>query len=221
MDSKQKSFLGVPIRTLSLIILLAFIAFGLFYIALKDINKKSAPKSTINSIDTTSPQTTLSISQNPITVASSSGSFYNLDVLIDTEQNNVNSVQLELSFDPNILKNMDVIPGTFISNPNILIKNVDAANGRISFAITPSDVPSVNGSGIIATLEFSLSRTQKVATSTAINFLPKTEARATGVATSVLKSTGNAIVILRPVSTPTPAIYLVPIGSNSATMSGR
>jgi hypothetical protein len=179
-----------PIKTLLLIIILALVATGLIMLAVF-VNKPAqttstvvVPTQTINPL-----QTTLTISSTPKKLSTPSA--YSTDIIINTGQNAVTKVQLELLYDPRVLTKVDINPGPFFINPQILLKNIDKVNGRISFAlgIQNGDSP-VLGQGILANLSFS--SLQKNATAS-VRLLPKTEVTAQGYSQSVLKSTVDGL----------------------------
>jgi hypothetical protein len=181
---------GIPIKTTLLIIFLSFVAFGLFTLALL-LNKPAQTDTTVTiPIQTIDPaQTTLTISSTPIQLSTPSS--YSSDIVVNTGQNAITKVQLEILYDPKILTNVDVNPGPFFTNPQVLLKLLDKANGRISFALgIQKGEKGVLGQGILAKLEFMA--LQKNATAS-VSLLPKTEVTAQGYSQSVLKSTVNAL----------------------------
>lgn len=218
MEGKTTNILGIPIRTLSLIVLLIFIALGLLVVALKPSNRKPLITNTLPTISNKiSPETVLNISDNPILVSTPSGSFYELDILMSTNQNSANSVQLELSYDPKVLKNIDITSGSFFQNPNVLLKSIDSSNGRISYAISLNgDQSGISGSGIIATLSFSLDRNAQASTQTAISLLPKTEVNAKDYPGSILKSYSGATINISSLIKPRPVLSPAKPASSSS-----
>lgn len=134
-------------------------------------------------------QTILELSNNPTVVASSASALpsYSIDVSMKTYNNNVTAVQLELSFDPNVLINVDIKPGSFLKNPIVLVKKIDILNGRISYALgIPPGGNTTVGSGTVAVITF-MSKELPGQTTT-INILPQSLVTAQGVDKSVLKS---------------------------------
>ncbi len=201
---------GFSRKTLFLIVFLALITVGLVALAL--MPKANTPDNLQTQIQTVTPQTTLAISTMP--QISSSPSAYKLNVDINTGENKVNTVQLELSYDPNVLTNVDINPAGFFENPNILIKKIDQANGRISYALgITSGQSGISGQGVLATISFSSSQKGKV--NTEISFTPKTEVKADGTPESVLKSSVGALFSLETVLA-TPSSSLQKIGTSSA-----
>ena len=131
---------------------------------------------------------------------------YTTDVNINTNQDKVTAVQLELSFDPKVLTNASVKIGPFIQNPVVLLKKIDQANGRISLAFGISaGQKGVSGTGTVATISFNQQAGAKG--STTIDFLPKTAVVAQGIAQSVLKqSVGSFFYLNQASSAPTATI---------------
>lgn len=198
---------GFPIKTLFLIVTLAFITIGLIVLAVMPKQPKNEPTPQVQ-ITPNPIQTILTISSIP--VAQSTPSAYITDVIINTGQSSVTSVQLELSYDPQVLKDVDIKTGSFFINPQVELKNIDEANGRISFALSTNDSLGALGQGILAKISF---KTIKKNTPTSIDFLPKTQVKAIGISESVLKSTVGATFNF----SPTPTL----IASPTATPSGK
>jgi hypothetical protein len=118
--------------------------------------------------------------------------------MIDTDKNEVQAVELEISYDPKALTNISLTPGDFFPNPVVLIKNIEPKNGRITYAlgITPAQ-KSVKGKGSVAIITFSrLSGTLQSQTS--LTLMPKSLVTQSGVNSSVLKSQTGATVLLTP-----------------------
>lgn len=135
---------------------------------------------------------------------------YSTDIIIVSNGDKVTAAQLELSYDPKVLTNVQIKPGTFIKNPVVLLKKVDETNGRISLAIgIPLGQAAPTGEGTIATITFN-----EVSTSTGstiLNFLPKTAVTAQGVAPSVLKSSTGSLFFVNQNQPPTPAATIIPV----------
>jgi LysM repeat protein len=121
---------------------------------------------------------------------------YTSNVDITTGSDKVNGVDIRLSYDPKILTNVDIKPGTFFTKPPvILLKQIDQVKGEILYtvAINPSE-KSETGKGTVAVISFSAIATTS-ATETQINFLPETEVTAIGHASTVLKTAKNLTFI--------------------------
>ena len=125
----------------------------------------------------------------------SSQTVYSLPVLINTQTDKVTGVQLELKYDPAVIENLKINPGSFFTSPITLISRVDATNGRISYVIVlaPQEIAK-SGSGVVATLGFNSSA--KVPTQTSIQFLPKSLVTAQGIKQSVLSAVTPAQIIV-------------------------
>lgn len=178
-------------RTLFLIFALFIITSVLLAIALYKPYIAPAPAPIV--IKEPIAQTTLSFGNPSITTSSSVFNLnYSLPINIATGKNKVNVAQLELQYDPKILTQVTVVPGTFFKNPLVLLNQIDKTTGRISYAfgINPED-QAVTGQGVVATITFTAKA--GIEEQTGILFLPKTLVNAEGVAQSVLKTTNNAL----------------------------
>lgn len=199
---------GFPIKTFLLILILALITVGLVTLAL--LPKKTAPTpAPIAKITPNPVQTTLTISSTP--VAEATPSAYKTDVIVNTGQNNITSVQLELVFDPKVLTKVDIQPGSFFINPVVALKNIDIETGRITYVISPADGAGVLGQGILAKISFSVVP-EKKGVPTTIDFLPKTQVNAEETTESVLKLSVGAKFTLGTV----PTLIVSPTATPSA-----
>lgn len=206
---------GIALKTLLLIVILAVVAGALVLVAVYQKQQtqivKQIPTPTPNPV-----QTILSISSIPTPLATPSS--YLADILINTGSNKINSVQLELSYDPKVLTKVDIVPGSFFVDPVVSIKNVDEVNGRISLVLNASGPKEqdngVVGQNIVAQIKFSIPKALKL-TNTSISFLPKTQVLGNGFSTSLLKSSIDANFSLGVSPTPTKS----PIASPTATLN--
>jgi hypothetical protein len=197
--------MGKP--TLFLIIILFLTTIGLLIVALnKSIyNSTKINEPTIPSTNTASPDTSLLFGNLGVATSSSYPKTYSLPILINTGTNKVTAVQLELSFNPNILTNVSIAPSTFFKNPNIVINKINNDTGRISYALTKSASESASpvhaternkqGEGTLAFLSFE-SRISSV--SSTITFLPRTFVTADGLEQTALISTNSAMFNILP-----------------------
>lgn len=181
-------------KTLILVLGLITLTSLLLVLALSQ-NKNTQEKAPI--IETVSTpslkQTNLYLSPNSLVVSSSTGE---INVDLSTEENNVTAVQLEMAYDPKILGGIDIKPGDFFDNPDVLMKTIDQKNGRISYAlILPPDSLARKGTGTVAVISFKV--LNKKAEQTTISFLPKTLVTAEGVDPSVLKTSTGATIIFQ------------------------
>lgn len=108
---------------------------------------------------------------NPlVTSASESAS---LSVIAKTNTS-VNLIQLEMGFDPTALFNVDIFPGDYFINPQIVLYKIDIKNGRISYALKGDVNP--NNSSSVAVILFN-TYNYEAQKETAFSFLPKTSMR--------------------------------------------
>lgn len=188
-------------KTTLLILFLFLVTCGLLYLAITSspVQKKAAltPTPTPMSVNAKS---TLSLITASATESSKTAS--NTVAIVVDGTNNVNAVQIELSFDPKAITNVAILPGTFFKQPTVLLKNIDTANGRISYALAEQlDIPGHVGKGTVALLTFDTIPSMKPM-ATPITFLPKTAVTADKILESVLKKTQD-ITIQLPITTPT------------------
>ena len=133
--------------------------------------------------------TSLVLSEEPR--ASSLSGVYEVDVNIDSQDNEITGTQLELSYDPKVLGKVDIKPGDFLSNPVVILKKIDTASGKISYMLgNQLGDPGVKGQGTVAVISFSKTGDDE----TFIDFLPQTLVTAQGVDQSVLKETVSAVI---------------------------
>jgi hypothetical protein len=187
---------GFPIKTFLLILVLALITAGLVTLAILPKTPTKNENTPVSQVTPNPVQTTLTISSSPVPQATESS--YTTDVVINTGQNKVTSVQLELSYDPKVLKKVNIEPGSFFVSPTIQLKNVDEKNGRITFALSQDDSLAALGQGIIAKISFTAFQNS---VPTKIEFLPKTKVSALDISESVLKSTLGATFTLGAIPT--------------------
>lgn len=190
-------------KTLALILFLFLLTCGLLYLALVSTpyqKKQIAPQPTPTPVSVNA-HTTLTIT--PSNASSSSQlAQQTLAVHIDTGDNVVNSVQLELAYDPQALANVSITPGDFFQQPSPLINTIDTVGGRISYALTEQiDLPGKKGTGTVALLSYTVSPT--FSGTTTISFLPKTAVTADRILESVLKKTTDYTITITPSTTPT------------------
>lgn len=129
---------------------------------------------------------TLSFSPSPLTLSSASAS---VDVVVDShgDKNKVTAVQLELSYDPQMITSVVVAPGSFFKNPLVFPFRSGKA-GHVSFAVAiPPTGRGIAGKGVVAHITFQakLSGGQN----TKMELVSGTKIAAEGVVPSVLKGT--------------------------------
>lgn len=197
--------------TLILIIILFLIAGGLFALALnKSIyNPTKINEPNIPSTNSVTPETSLLFGSLESATSSGKPKIYSLPILINTGKNKVTTVQLELSFDPAILTNVNITPSAFFKNPNVIINKINTDSGIIHYALIESDSTAAKtasdsaspaergtlGNGTLATLTF---ESFFSSVSSAITFLPRTFVTAEGLEQSALISTNSAMLNIQP-----------------------
>lgn len=202
-------------KTLALIIFLFLVTCGLLYLALvtTPTNKKAliVPTPTPLSVNA---HTILTLA--PATASESSKTTqYTISVGIDTGGNMVNSVQMELAYDPQALVGVVVTPGSFFQQPSPLLNNINTVDGRISYALAEQiNLPGKNGTGTLALVSFNIAPTFTGKT-TQISFLPKTAVAADRILESVLKRATGYLLMVTPAATPTGALQTLPTGQPS------
>lgn len=186
----------MPKKTLGLIIGLALLTVVLLAVALRPLflNPSTQPtdQATVTATPTPPAYTMLTLSPNPLSLNSTEGK---IEVMVDTRENSLTAAQLEISYDPKFITNVEINPGTFFPDPLTLLNTVDAQNGRVTYAlgITPAQAP-VKGQGVVANIIFDV--VPGVTGQTQIELLPKTVVTQEGIQASVLKeATGTTIII--------------------------
>lgn len=207
-------------KTLALILTLLLLTIILIGVALTTRNTKTAnteqPTTQEQQEPTPTPdmaKTTLKLTPNPVYPDTGSTSATTVNVEIDTGENNVSAVQLEIQYDPAVLTNMKVLPGDFFTNPNVLpVGGVDIQKGTITYALGPSNIrESKSGTGVVATLQF-VPRAAAGVTETEITLLDKSLVTQFGQAESVLKEVQSTRVVLPLTNQRTPQRSASPSG---------
>lgn len=86
------------------------------------------------------------------------------EIQINTQQNNVTAVQIEMQYDPKVLSNVTVEPGTFFTNPLVLKNTIDPVKGTISYWIAIQISGNAQkGTGSVATISFTATPNQQKA----------------------------------------------------------
>jgi hypothetical protein len=206
----------MPKKTLALITGLVVVTIILFIIALRAGQQQQAPTASQQGTMAYKPtpaipaHTVLALGPNPLTVAP--GQTSSVNVTINTSDNNVTAVQLELGYDPHIISNVKITAGGLFTNPGVLFDKNDPATGRYvyEFGITPGSKP-VKGKGVVATITFT-TLPGAVGKSMQLGLLPTSLVTAQGVAQSVLKNTTGTVLTIGNAQTAS--------GSTSAKTSG-
>jgi hypothetical protein len=188
----------MPKKTTILIVILALITGVLIFLAVRNEQTQEFVNNALNNSTPTpteiAPYTTLgfSISELNATASTTPQTVDVVDVVVDTNGNPMAGIQLEMSYDPEILTNMKInkpaVP--FLGDDSaVLINKIDPVAGRISYAVGINvSGEEKTGKGVIATLSFTINNPEGMA-STQISFLPKSMATSFSTADSVLKGT--------------------------------
>jgi len=184
-NEQKKGFM--PKKTLIFIAVLAIITVTLlvFSLTLKTSTITQQKPTAVNKPVVNHAQSNLSLSTPTISTTSA----YTSNVEITTGNNKVTGVDIRLSYDPRVLTNVEIKPGTFFTNPIILYKKIDAAKALVSYTIAAStNQKSATGKGVVAIVSFSrINNTLPIQ----VNFLPETEVTAIGYASSVLNTSSG------------------------------
>src|SRR3990167_10921912 len=188
MEENLKSIKNSSLnKTWLLVAGLVILTVALLVVSLNSKNFPGLPTSS-KDVKTDFAHTSLAISDEPRT-GTASGT-YEVDINIETKDNEVTGAQLELVFDPKVLTKVDIRPGDFLNDPVILIKDIDSQNGRITYVFgNKPGQKAVKGKGKVAVISFSKAGQEQ----TNINFLPHTAVSAPGYNQSVLRNTTSAV----------------------------
>jgi hypothetical protein len=99
------------------------------------------------------PSTTLSL--HPLDSTPALNDTFVTDVNINTHGNQVIGVELDINFDQTRLRAVDIVPGTFFTDPDTTNKSIDNTNGviRYTLVLIPESTP-VTGAGNLAKITF-------------------------------------------------------------------
>jgi len=107
-----------------------------------------------------------------------------LDVVLDSGAKPVSAAQLDISFDPNVLTNMQVTNGDFFDNPVVLMNKVTGGNIFYAAAI-PAIGKDKAGQGVVAVLSYTPNAV--AGNQTSLKFLSRTKITTTDLNNSILK----------------------------------
>ncbi len=188
----------MPRKTLALISGLVLVTVVLFFVAWRTskqpekMQEQTFPSPVVSQPSPVVPANTALAFDSPmLTVAS--GQQGKVDVVIDTSDNAVTAVQLELQYDPKSLSNVQVTPGPLFKNPVVLINKNNAQSGRYTYAfgILPNH-ETVQGKGAVATITFTA---KNASGQSSLVLLPETLVTARGVAESVRKDSNVPVTL--------------------------
>jgi len=189
----------LPTKTFLLIVILILVTALLLFLALK-IQNNQLPNKISTTISQMLPQTDLAFTEPVATRTANFKTEFESMVNIETGQNKVTTVQLELSYDPKQLAIVDIASGSFFPKPTVLLKKIDPIGGTVSYAVSSQDQKGISGKGTIAILTFTEIAGQSGKTQ--LDFLPKTQITAENIIKSALESTTGIVFNLG--STPFP-----------------
>lgn len=189
----------MPRKTTILIVLLAAVTGLLIFLAVRNETVKNPANQAVTTPSPTVVQPYASLGfSNPVIDASTTLA-QTVDIVIDTSGKPVAGAQVELSYDPRVIRNVRLVPSTspFFENDGVvLISSVDEEQGRISYAVGIGANGSEKvGSGTIVTLQFAVNRALGLENSL-ISFLEKSAITTLSTQNSVLLNTAPLQVIL-------------------------
>ena len=158
------------------------VIFILSLIALLSINTMYSSNPVLKSFPAIFPTQAVVPSENTLALTPSEltappGKSTSVQVIIDSKGEQPSLIQMELAYDPGAISAVKVTPGTFFSQPQVLLNNVNARNGRVSYAIAPSpNQHEPTNSNIAATIIIT-PRAGALQRVTTLYFLPKTVVR--------------------------------------------
>ncbi len=157
---------GVVVILLILIVCLFFISHS---------NKISINHTVMPTPTPQSRQTLIYFSPPNLAVNAQSSSTEKLNLVIQTNDNSIYGADIELNYDPNIITNLQIAPGSFIPK----VENLPTAKpkpGTLSYImVVPFKAKPVRGTGILAQVSFTINKSAlQRAKSTQISFLPAT-----------------------------------------------
>lgn len=187
----------MPKKTTILIVILALITGVLIFLAVKSDQTQDLVGNVLKQNQTSPTPTVVAayadLSFLPALVDFSEGdATRTVNIVIDTHGKPVSGAQIELSYDPKVISGVAIrqpIENPFFgANPLVLINSIDAAQGRISYAVGISSQDSEKtGTGSIATLTFTANKFAGVS-ATKISYLTKSAVTTLTAQKSVLNT---------------------------------
>jgi Cohesin domain len=210
----------MPKKTLALITGLVIVTIVLFIIALRAGQQQQAQPAQQATTMKEKPtpmvpaHTVLKLGPNPLQAAP--GQPQKVNITMNTQDNNVTAVQLELGYDPHIIGNVKVTPGPMFTSPVVLIDKNNTATGRYTYAfgITPNS-QVVKGTGVVATVSFT-PLYGSAGKRMQLGLLPSSLVTARGVAQSVLKTTSGTVIDIQ---SSAPAMMHTTTGTSGPAMA--
>lgn len=182
-------------KKLVLVIILFIISIGIYiFLNVFYLNDSKIPAQSSKKI-ISSPINDVSFYFLPEFLTLISGQSGSLNIVIKQTSSQISSkiIQLELSFEPGTIYNLNIYPGNYLLNPEVLYEKIDMKNGRISYALQGINQ---RGKDIIASISFTVS-SYGVQKDTKIEFQPKTLIKDENGNTK-LSQTSNATILVKP-----------------------
>ena len=132
------------------------------------------------------------LSFSPKTATLQEGEIFTVEVLVDADKNKLSGAELYISYDFTVLEALEVLPGNFFGPPeetNILLKEIDNKNGKISYAL--GTFSPRQGKESLALIKFKAKAVNQK-TSTTLSFAQETKLADINEKGSVIKSMGTA-----------------------------
>lgn len=191
----------MPKKTLALITGLVLVTVVLFVIALRSSQQSTQNPVTTTPATDTKPTVSMAhsvLSLSPDSVKVLPGASGSVDVIIDSSDNEVTGVELDIAFDPKQITNVKVTPKELFQDAVTQTKDSFNINsnqtGRFRFAFAKATArASFKGSGTVASISFTAKSTNGTSK---LTLLPTTLITANGVADSVLKEATGATVVV-------------------------
>lgn len=136
-------------KILPLLILVLVVLFGLYLVKKRSLINTSPIMPSVTqqgSIRTTD------LSLSPTILSLKKGEEKQIKVLVNSPSNQVTGIQLVLTYNPNVLTVKDISSGDFMTNPSVLLKDIDKTPGQSNFAVGTFKPKSGSGQAAIVTI---------------------------------------------------------------------
>lgn len=206
LNTEYRILINMPKRTVILIIVLTLLTGVLVFLAIRneqqvgtdqDMGTDSVEEQEVQ-LDKTA---TMFFDPSVAEVSAATLSASTVDVYFDSKEHTIDSIQLELVYDPDVLTNVSIAapPVNFFGETGdylVPMQIVDNENGRIRYAIamTPES-EAVWGVGAVAQISFSLNP-QSTATQTQIEVMDRSMAVETTSHESVLAPVDPLVITI-------------------------
>jgi len=188
-------------KTIGLVVGLLILTVFLVALAMQSANQ--VPPPTQQAIVTPTPaikaETRLFMTPDRVNLV---GNRASVTINMNSQENEVTGVQMEISYDPKVLSFVSITPVSEFAGwiPIIDSRNiVDRKNGRISYSLGKpprQPITGFSGESEVVTLVFTKVGSATASASTEIEFLPKSQVLEIGNSQSVLKEAVGTTVLL-------------------------